>query len=71
MKATDMNEKLYTETELKSAIHEAQTIQLLRLRNEIFERGGISQRDFDAAHFGGGFEDYERELAEREGISIA
>jgi hypothetical protein len=64
-------EKTYTREELDAAVFEALTIQLLRLRNEFYEGGGMSKEDFTIQHFGREFSDYERALADREGISLA
>jgi len=64
-------EKTYTKEELKAAVFEALTIQLLRLRNEFYEKGGMSKDEFTRQHFGSEFGDYEKALAEREGISLA
>lgn len=62
--------KLYTKAELDAAVFEALTIQLLRLRIEVFAKGGMSQSDFTREHFGQGFGEYEIMLAQREGISL-
>jgi hypothetical protein len=62
--------EVYTKKELDAAVFEALTIQLLRLRNEVYEKGGMSKEDFTIQHFGREFGDYEKALAEREGISL-
>lgn len=64
-----MPKKLYTKKELDDAVYEVLTIQLLRLRNEIFERGGISKETFTVSHFGTTFSEYEKKTSLSEKVS--
>lgn len=49
--------------------YEALTIQLLRLRGELYRGGGLSKEQFDLNYLGG-LGEYERALAAREGIEL-
>lgn len=49
--------------------YEALTIQVLRMRNELFRMGGMSRKTFDREYLNG-IGEYERQLAEREGIPL-
>lgn len=61
--------KTYTEEQVKAKVYEALTIQLLRLRNEVFRWAGIDQSTFDREYLNN-LGPYERKLAKREGISV-
>jgi hypothetical protein len=52
-----------------SCCHESMTIQALRMRNEVFQMGGMSRKMFTETYLGG-IGEYERQLAAREGIEI-
>lgn len=52
-----------------SCCYEALTVQALRMRNEVFRMGGMSRKDFDREYLNG-IGEYERQLAQREGIEI-
>ena len=54
---------------MKDEIYESLTIQALQMRREIFFGGGMSVDTFDQIYLNG-LGEYEREIAEREGIEL-
>ena len=62
-----MNKEKYKK--LLDEIYESLTIQALQMRREIFFGGGISVDTFDQIYLNG-LGEYERQIAEREGIEL-
>ena len=54
---------------MKNEIYEALTIQALNMRYEIFFGAGMDKNTFDQTYLNG-LGEYERKIAEKEGIEI-